>query len=1168
MSQRFVHLHLHSEYSLLDSTIRIKKLHKAVAEAGMGAVALTDLCNLFALVKHYKGALGAGIKPVFGAEIWVQDDHFSDKPFRLLLLIQNNQGYLNLTRLISRGYTEGQRAGLALVQREWLEQEAACDGLLALSGALDGDLGPLLLQAKDELASERLQLWQAVFPGRFFIELQRTGRKQEDDYVKAACVFAQQQNTPLVATNAVRFLQESDFEAHEVRVCINDGRILEDQNRPRRYSPQQYLRSADEMCELFADIPSALSNTVAIAEACNLQISLGKNYLPQFPIPAGYDTDSYFRKVSADGLNERLNFLQQKRQQLGLEALDPQVYRERLDFELNVIIQMQFPGYFLIVADFIQWAKDNGIPVGPGRGSGAGSLVAYALKITDLDPLEFELLFERFLNPERVSMPDFDIDFCVENRDRVIDYVAEEYGRNQVSQIITFGTMAAKAVVRDVGRVLGYAYGFVDRIAKLVPFELGITLEKALDDPDLKKAYDEEEDVRAIIDMALHLEGLTRNVGKHAGGVLIAPSDLTDFTPLYCEENGGSLVSQYDKKDVEDVGLVKFDFLGLRNLTIIEYTLRTINQQREAEGQEAINISAIEMQDRASFDLLQACQTTAIFQLESRGMKDLIRRLQPDCFEDIVALVALFRPGPLQSGMVDDFINRKHGLAAVEYPHADLEPILKPTYGTILYQEQVMQIAQVLAGYSLGGADLLRRAMGKKDADLMAQQKDIFVKGSVERGVGEALAREIFDLMEKFAAYGFNKSHSAAYALVSYQTAWLKAHYPAAFMAAVLSSDMDKTDKVVPMIEECRQMGLKLIAPQVNRSDYRFEMAAEDTVIYGLGAIKGVGQGAIESIIEARQQAGDFRDLLDFCMRVDLQKVNKRVLEALIDCGAFDFCCSNRNALMQQLPMALAAAEQQQRNEAVGMFDLFAENDMQQTPELKIPDAARLTESERLEREKSALGLYLSGHPIDQYQDELKQVCAYNLGYWNEKLAPTENGDGAFRQGQEAKVAGLVVSIRTRFGNNGKEAFVLIDDRHGRVEMRLFPEVYAALETRLDTHSILLVEGKIRFDDFSGGLSMRPRQIEFLEDYRHKNARILRIDLGQWPQAEQQLPRLAETLKPYQKATGLKLEFGWDNAEQGWQIQLQSPLQVEVSQDCLASLSTLLPKNSVSIRYG
>jgi len=925
----FVHLRLHSEYSLSDGLVRIKPLVTGCRELGMPAVALTDQTNLFALIKFYKAAVSAGIKPIAGADLWVRNREQPREPDRLTLLVQNLEGYRNLTKLLSRAYLEGQRFGVAMVEAEWVREASA--GLFALSGASSGDLGRLLLAGQEAEAGTALKTWQDSFAERFLIEIQRLGQPREEEYIQAALRLAADMDVAVVATNDVRFMTPDEFDAHEARVCIHEGWTIDDPKRPRRYTPAQYLKSPAEMRELFSDLPEALENTVEVAKRCNLELELDKPCLPVFPVPESLSTEEFFVQEAERGLEARFvsGALPRERED---------EYRQRLRRELDVIVQMGFPGYFLIVADFIRWAKRNQVPVGPGRGSGAGSLVAYALEITDLDPLEFELLFERFLNPERVSMPDFDVDFCMERRDQVIDYVAQHYGRDKVSQIITFGTMAAKAVVRDVGRVLGHPYGFVDRLAKLIPFELGMTLEKALQQSeDLKRAYEEEEEVQAIIDLARSLEGVARNAGKHAGGVVIAPSALVDFTPLYCEEGEEGTVTQFDKDDVEAAGLVKFDFLGLRTLTIIDWAVQTVNDHLRGQNKPPVEIDRIPRDDPATYRLLKNCQTTAVFQLESRGMKDLIRRLQPDCFEDIIALVALFRPGPLQSGMVDDYINVKHGRAKANYPHPLLEPILKPTNGVILYQEQVMQIARDMAGYSLGGADLLRRAMGKKKPEEMAKQRAIFVEGAVERGVDKETSNYIFDLMEKFAGYGFNKSHSAAYAWVSYQTAWLKAHHPAAFMAAVLSSDMDNTDKLVGFVDECRQMKLRLLPPDVNRSEYRFTVQDEQTILYGLGAVKGVGQAAIEDILAARQKEGVFRDLFDFCRRVDLRKANRRVLEALIRAGAMDSLGAHRCQLISDLPAALQAADQYHRSVSQGQNDLFGLGDGDCAAALMVP---------------------------------------------------------------------------------------------------------------------------------------------------------------------------------------------------------------------------------------
>ncbi|TQV64952.1 MAG: DNA polymerase III subunit alpha [Halothiobacillaceae bacterium] len=1120
----FVHLRLHTEYSLVDGTLRIKPLMKRAAELGIPALALTDQGNLFAFVKFYKAAQGAGIKPILGVDVILSPPQSLPRSgggdrggtTRLTLLAQNNDGFRNLTRLVSRGYMEGLSGGVAMLDRDWLTTES-CAGIIALSGGREGEIGQALLGSQPEQADGLLAHWMGVFPDRFYLEVTRTGRPGEEDVLHRGVELAARMGAPVVATNDVRFLAPDDFEAHEVRVCIHEGRILDDPKRPRRYSEQQYLRSPQEMAELFADLPEAIENTVEIARRCSVGLTLGKPVLPQFPIPAGMTEAEFITQESEKGLEERLAAII-KPDDPGAEAKRAE-YHDRLKFELGTILQMGFPGYFLIVADFIQWAKRNGIPVGPGRGSGAGSLVAYALKITDLDPIPYDLLFERFLNPERVSMPDFDVDFCMERRDEVIDYVARTYGRESVSQIITYGSMAAKAVIRDVGRVLGNGYGFVDGIAKLIPNELGISLKDAIEKTeDLKARYEHDEEVKAILDMGLQLEGLSRNAGKHAGGVVIAPGPLTDFTPLYRTEGEEGIVSQLDKDDVESIGLVKFDFLGLRTLTIIDWAMKTLNGVRARAGQPPLAIEAIDLQDRKAFELLKACQTTAVFQLESRGMKDLVRRLQPDCFEDVIALVALFRPGPLESGMVDDFIARKHGRAAIEYPHPDLEPILKPTYGVIVYQEQVMQIAQVLARYSLGGADLLRRAMGKKKPEEMAQQREIFLAGATGRGVDAGVAGYIFDLMEKFAGYGFNKSHSAAYALVSVQTAWLKAHYPAAFMAAVLSADMDNTDKVVVLIEECRTMGLKVEPPRVNDSDYRFTIRDDATVVYGLGAIKGVGQGAIESVLEARAEGGAFRDLHDFVRRVDRGRLNRRVLEAMIRAGALDGLGPNRASLMAALPDALKLAEAAAEQEAAGqgdLFGMFAGDAHDEAPPVPVVQIPEWDDFDRLSQEKDVLGLYLTGHPIQGVMDEIRQFSELRLGELTSQLedvAPRANGRP---QERHVVVAGLMIGVRPRITQQGeKEAFLLLDDGTGRIEARLFPEDYTRHAEQLGEDQVLVLEGGASFDNFSGGVRLRVKSLMTLDQAREAHARELRIVLGAnfSPDA---VATLADTLAPF-----------------------------------------------------
>jgi DNA polymerase-3 subunit alpha len=1167
MSVAFVHLHVHTEYSLLNGTVRIRPLVKCVAEAGMPAVAVTDQCNMFSMVKFYRAAMAAGVKPLVGVDLWVAGADDSP-PARLVLLCRNRAGYLNLTRLVSRAYTEGQQRGIPVVQYDWLE--GCTDGLIALSGGRAGDVGQALLAKKTEHAAHLLTQWLQYFPDAFYLELQRTGRAGEEEYIHAAVELAVQLDVPVVATNDVHFIKASDFDAHEARVCINEGRTLDDPRRSHEFTDQQYLRSPEEMQALFSDIPEALENTVEIARRCSLELELGKNYLPDFPVPDGTDIDTYFIAQAEAGLADRLQQILDP--DAGDYAAQRELYRERLQIEIDVILQMGFPGYFLIVADFIKWSKANGIPVGPGRGSGAGSLVAYALTITDLDPLKYDLLFERFLNPERVSMPDFDVDFCMEGRDRVIEYVAQRYGREKVSQIITYGSMAAKAVVRDVGRVLGHPYGFVDRIAKLIPFEIGITLEKALEqEPQLAELYDNDEDVQTVIDLARSLEGMARNAGKHAGGVVIAPSQLTDFTPLYCEQGGDAIVSQFDKDDVEAVGLVKFDFLGLRTLTIIDWALKTINRRRALNNDAPIDINALPLNDKPTFALLKASTTTAVFQLESTGMKDLIRRLQPDTFEDIVALVALFRPGPLQSGMVDDFIARKHG-ARIEYPHPNLEPILKPTYGIILYQEQVMQIAQTLAGYTLGGADMLRRAMGKKKPEEMAKQRAIFTDGALARGVDEKVATYIFDLMEKFAGYGFNKSHSAAYALVSYQTAWLKAHYPAAFMAAVMSADMDNTDKIVHLIAECRDMKIKVVPPNINQSDYMFTVDNDSTVVYGLGAIKGVGQSAIECILAARNADGEFADLYEICQRVDLRKVNRRVFDALIRAGALDVLGETRATQHANLAQALKLAEQRSRDQDTGQNDLFGEPEVAESLPTSRHILPEWEEEQRLQGELDALGLYLTGHPIERYNVELANIISGRLAEMAEMSAslPASSGKPG-RPGSNEKpvtIAGLVMSMRIRkTQRGGKIAFLTLDDRTARLEVRVFPEVYEKHEALVGKNKVLVVQGGLGVDDYSGGFQVTAQSIYDINQAREMYARQLVVGVESQLAGNGFVGTLADILQPFREGhTRVCIDYRGGEAQV--RVALGEQWTVHPTDELLHRLRDLAGKDSVRVEYG
>ncbi|MEZ6930846.1 DNA polymerase III subunit alpha [Aeromonas sp. S16(2024)] len=1102
---RFVHLRVHSDFSMVDGLQKIGPIVGAAAANNMPALALTDQMNMCGLVRFYGSAHGKGIKPIVGADFWVQSDELGDEQFRLTLLAMDNDGYQNITLLISRGYQRGHVQGRPVIDKGWLVEHAK--GVIVLSGGREGDVGKFLLKGNRQMVEQSLAFYRTHFPDAYYLELLRTGRPDEEVYLHMAVAIAAEFELPVVATNEVVFLGADDFDAHEIRVAIHDGYTLMDKRRPRRYSPQQYLRSQEEMCELFADIPEALENTVEIAKRCNVTVRLGEYFLPNFPT-GDMTTEDFLVMKSKEGLEDRLAFL----------FPDPEVraakrgeYDERLDIELKVINQMGFPGYFLIVMEFIQWSKDNGIPVGPGRGSGAGSLVAYALKITDLDPLEFDLLFERFLNPERVSMPDFDVDFCMDRRDEVIEHVSEMYGREAVSQIITFGSMAAKAVVRDVGRVLGHAYGFVDRISKLIPPDPGMTLAKAFEaEPKLPELYEQDEEVKDLIDMARRLEGVVRNAGKHAGGVVIAPTKITDFAPLYCDDSGHHPVTQFDKNDVEYAGLVKFDFLGLRTLTIIDWALGMINPRLAKEGKPPVDIAAIPIDDKKSFALLQRFETTAVFQLESRGMKDLIKRLQPDCFEDMIALVALFRPGPLQSGMVDNFIERKHGKEAISYPdekwqHESLKPILEPTYGIILYQEQVMQIAQVLAGYTLGGADMLRRAMGKKNPAEMAKQRSGFEEGAVKNGVDGELAIKIFDLVEKFAGYGFNKSHSAAYALVSYQTLWLKTHFPAEFMAAVMTADMDNTDKIVTLVDECQRMGLTVIPPDVNTGRYRFSVNEDGHIVYGIGAVKGVGEGPIDAILSARDQDGPFRDLFDFCNRVDIKKLNKRVMEKLILSGAMDRLGPHRAALMATLEEAMRAAEQHAKAQAVGQVDMFGvlteEIDDVKKAFANVP---HWPDKVWLEGERETLGLYLTGHPINQYSSELRRYTSGRLC----DLHPTSRDT-------VTTAAGLVIAARSMVTKRGnKMGIFTLDDRSGRLDVTLFSEALEKYEELMQKDRILVVSGQVSFDDFSGGLKMSARELLDINDARERFARAIRISLDEQRIDERFFPRLCEILEP------------------------------------------------------
>jgi DNA polymerase-3 subunit alpha len=1150
MMNNFVHLRVHTEYSLVDSVVRVDPLVESLERLNMPACAITDQGNVSALVKFYRAAFDHGVKPIIGADLWIAESTEDRDPSRLTLLCQNRAGFKKLSALLTRSAAHAPVAGRTVVLKNWLDS-TSLEGLIALSGAQTGDLGRALAPGRNGHARDVLDYWRALLPGRFYIEIQRLGRTGEADYVARAIEIAATHAVPVVATNDVRFLERDDFESHETRVCIGQGATLDDPARVRNYCEDQYLKSAEQMALLFADLPEALANTVEIAKRCNLELDLGKVFLPDFAADDGTPPRAYLKQRAERGLEERLK-------QLAVPEASTPRYRERLVRELEVIVRMGFEGYFLIVADFIAWARSNAIPVGPGRGSGVGSLAAYALGITNLDPLAHDLIFERFLNPERVSMPDFDIDFCIEGRDRVIDYVSRRYGHERVSQIVTYGTMAAKAVVRDVGRVLGMPYGYVDRIAKLIPFEIGITLDKALaDDPELRAVYEQEEEVRGLIDLARRLEGLARNVGTHAGGVVIAPEPLTEFMPLYSAEGG--MLSQLDKDDLEAIGLIKFDFLGLKTLTVIDKALAAINRERAARGEAAVDVDAIPMDDAKTYELLKACRTTAVFQLESLGMRDLIKKLQPDRFDDLTAIVALFRPGPMQ--MATEFINRKHRKdgAIVDYLHPKLEGILKPTYGVILYQEQVMQIAQVLAGYSLGGADLLRRAMGKKKPEEMAKQREVFVKGATERGVEGERAAYIFDLMETFAGYGFNKSHAAAYALIAYQTAWLKAHFTEAYMAAVLTADLDNTDRLVVLKDDCTLFGITLEPPDINRSVFAFTVGGPKRICYGLGALKGMGQGAVDAIIGERQARGPFTSLLDLCRRVDLTKINRRVLEALVRSGALDSLGHNRATLMAAIPDALQLAERSAHASAAGQAALFGGDERGSALEHKIVPLREWTKRERLEAERESLGLYLTGHPFEEVAEHCKKFARESIA----KVIASMPHDGTpFHVRKEVILAGVVMDVRKR----GNRVSIVLDDNTERIEVTLFEDVYAQCKHLITKHAVLLAEGQLRYDDFINGWRQTARRVRSADDAIQEYARRITI---RWPTAGNSatfVRDLQRTLQPFRGGKcEVCIQYASARAEAG--LTLGEKWSVRLTRELRDQLTRLLGDDRFSIHY-
>ena len=1146
----FVHLQCQTEYSIKNSLVRVDSLINKAKSLGYSSIALTDDSNVFAALKFYKKSIDAGIKPIIGTNITIKD---SDKSYQALLLCQNNEGYSNLSQLITLSYIEGQDIeGVSVTKEQVIKFHS---GLIMISNAVSGDVAKLLVSNQKEDARNEALFWQTVFKDRYYLAVQRTNRKDDELHLHLCIELGIELDIAIVATNDVQFVNQNDFEAHEARICISQGGLLEDSRREKYFSNQQYLKSSEQMSELFSDVPELLSNSVEISKRCNVHFELyKKHYLPDFPIPKGTTINQFFKDQSLAGIDKRLKD----------KKINKKVYDDRLSFELSVIIQMDFVGYFLIVADFISWAKDNGIPVGPGRGSGAGSLVAYALGITNVDPIEHELLFERFLNPERVSMPDFDIDFCTERRDEVIEYVASKYGTEKVAQIITYGTMAAKGVVRDVGRVLGHPYGFSDRISKSIPNDLKINLSRALgyfNDNDsqeskdkwyseeLKKRYDSEESVTTLIDLSLELEGLVRNVGTHAGGVLIAPSKISDFCPIYKGPGESDVVvSQFDMKDVEAVGLVKFDFLGLSNLTVIDKTVKMISAK--GLSSEPINIDSLPLDDKLVYQLLQRCDTTGIFQLESDGMRGYLKKLQADSFEDIVAMLALYRPGPLGAGMVDDYINVKHG-AKVKYPHKMLEDILKPTNGVFLYQEQVMKSAQVMAGYSLGGADLLRRAMGKKIDKEMQKQRSVFVKGAEKNNIDKEKADEIFDLIDKFSGYGFNKSHSVAYAYISYQTAWLKAHFPAAFMASVLSGVMDDTDRVAFTVSESEGMGLIVNGPNVCESDFEFSTKNKNTLVYGLGAIKGVGEALVNVLVEERKANGVYKSLFDFCQRIERRSLNKRAIEALIYSGSFDCFGIERASLLKTYPYAVRQAEQKQSDHSNGQSSLFFEIDDHEEYELNYLESPGLTFKEKLHLEKNVMGYYFYSHPTDEFDNDIKYVGAKlprNIVYRNNK---------------EVKVLAMVSELRYRSTRGGGQMVSLtIEDSKKKLNAVIFSKVLPSVSEHLLVDNVVIFSGKIT-KDYRDEWQLVVDKIQEIEELKVRYAKIFEVTLNEGH--HKLLSELSNILKSCKGNCPVKINYQSNNISGNF--SLDRGYRVLPNQKLLDKVDELLGDSSSNISY-
>jgi len=1182
----FVHLRLHSEYSIADGIVRIGEAVAAAKADAQPALALTDLSNVFGLIKFYKEARGAGIKPIAGCDVFITNDEARDHPFRLLLLCQSHAGYLRLCELLTQAYLTNQYHGRPELRKEWLRENST--GLIALSAFHHGEIGMALLNGSANSARRAASAYAALFPDRFYLEVQRAGFPREEELVRATVRLADELALPVVATHPIQFVTLDDFKAHEVRVCIAEGYVLNDKRRVRQFTAQQHFKTQAEMAKLFADLPGALQNSVEIARRCNLTLKLGRPQLPDFPTPQGVTLDDFLRSEALRGLEQRL--VQLYPDETVRAAKKPE-YLARLEFETETIIKMGFPGYFLIVADFIRWAKSyrdekfpNGVPVGPGRGSGAGSLVAYALGITDLDPLRYELLFERFLNPERVSMPDFDVDFCQDGRELVIQYVRRKYGEHCVSQIATFGTMASKGVIRDVGRVLDFPYGLCDRLSKLVPVEgvKPVSLAKAREmEPEFNAIIAAEEGVDELLELGERLEDLTRNVGMHAGGVLIAPGKLTDFCPLYCAEGSDSTVSQFDKDDVEAVGLVKFDFLGLRTLTIIDWAVRYVRalQKRKAESVpspqpspgggegerpaqalgDTFDIDTIPLDDKETYDkIFKTANTTAVFQFESRGMKDVLLKAQPDCIDDLIALNALYRPGPMD--FIPDYINRKHGKEQVILPHPLLEKVVGSTYGIMVYQEQVMQAAQVIAGYTLGGADMLRRAMGKKKPEEMAEQRGIFVAGAAKNGIEEQKANEIFDTMEKFAGYGFNKSHAAAYSVVAYQTAYLKCHFPAAFMASTLTSEMVNTDKVSFFYQDAVQQGLTILPPDVNSSGYRFAPTDEQTIAYGLGAIKGAGESAVENIVAAREQGGPFKDLFDFCRRIDKRIVNRRTIEALIRAGAFDSLNDHRHQMLASLDAALESAEQHAR--AANQGSLFGDEPGANLP-LQMADVPRWSLSEQLAQEKTALGFYLSGHPYQAFEQELAHFISMRLDRITPDILPAADGKSR-RQEKQLVLAGIISGIRIVQTRRGRMAVLVLDDGRAQIEMTVFNDLFEPNRNWLREDQLVVARGRASMDDYSGGMRISADALFDFASARAAFAKRLEIDCAMGDKVR--VAQLAELLKPY-RGGQCPVQINYRNLLGAAPLRLGDEWKVTLPDELLSALAGEVGRDRVRVVY-